>query len=136
MFQRYPNPFAKHVLSEDTLYREVRGDTLYSRRFLTKTNKLPKWGEKFFFGLKRYVPLLEESIVDPKNKVVTTYTRNVGLGMFMMAVEKVRYSVDPDNPENTLAVKEAWIESSLYGLRNGSQEFRRRTLQTELSPRL
>ena len=46
IFQRYPNPFARHVLSEDTVYREViNGTTLYTRRFLTKTNKIPKWGK-------------------------------------------------------------------------------------------
>ena len=123
VFQRYPNPFATHVLSDDTLHREVRGHTLYSRRFITKTNKLPKWGEKFFMGLKRYVPLVEESTVDTENRVLTTYTRNVGLGMFMMAVERVRYTVDPANPGNTIAVKEAWIESSLYGLRSAVKNF-------------
>ena len=35
VFQRYPNPHAQHVLSEDTLHREiVNDDTLYSRRYL------------------------------------------------------------------------------------------------------
>ena len=33
IFQRYPNPFARHVLSEDTTHRELIGpSTLYSRR--------------------------------------------------------------------------------------------------------
>ena len=71
IFLRYPNPLATHVLTEDTLHREIKGrDVLYSRRFLTKTNKLPKWGEKFFFNLKKYVPLVEESHVDREAKIV------------------------------------------------------------------
>ncbi len=35
----------------------------------------------------------------------------------MVATEKVRYVADPDNPNETIAIKEAWIESGLYGLR-------------------
>jgi hypothetical protein len=117
IFLRYPNPFSAHVLSEDTLFRKVDGHVLYSRRFLTKTNRLPKWGEKFLASFKKMVPLVEESVVDRRNKVITTYTRNVGLSRFMSAVEKVSYRQDPNDPNVTIAVKEAWIESGLYGLR-------------------
>ena len=71
IFLRYPNPLASHVLTEDTLYRELKdNDTLYSRRFLTKKNRLPKWGERFFANLNKYVPLVEESYVDRNSKVM------------------------------------------------------------------
>jgi len=130
IFQRYPNPLAEHVLSEDTLFRGVVTDevsgrpTLYSRRFLTKTNKFPKWGEPFMpASLRRYVPLVEESRVDPATQTIVTYTRNVGLSRFMSAVERVCYKPDPENPTQTLAVKEAWIESGLYGIRSAVKNF-------------
>lgn len=125
VFQRYPNPFATHVLSEDTMHRElIKPNVLYTRRFITKTNKIPKWGEKFLMGIARYVPLVEESFVDTKKKTVTTYTRNVGLSRFMTAVEKVVYSVDPSDPQrSTIAVKEAWVESGLYGIRSAVKNF-------------
>lgn len=125
-FQRYPNPFATHVLTEDTLHRELRdgGGALYTRRFITKTNPLPKWGEAFVVNMKRYVPLVEESVVDHRSRIVTTYTRNVGLSRFMSAVERVRYMANPDSPaDSTLAVKEVWIESGLYGLRSAVKSF-------------
>ena len=112
IFSRYPNPNATHVLSEDTVYREVSksGNILYSRRFLTKTNKLPKWGERRMpSSIYRFVPLVEESHVDRDSKTVTTYTRNIGLSRFMTAIEKVRYQPNPENPLETLAVKEAWV---------------------------
>ncbi|XP_059080869.1 PRELI domain-containing protein 1, mitochondrial-like [Tigriopus californicus] len=124
IFQRYPNPFATHVLSEDTVERGLlQPNVLYSKRFLTKTNKLPKWSEKFVIGIKRYVPLVEESIVDRDAKVITTYTRNVGLSRFMTAIEKVEYRRDPHDPSKTVAVKEAWIESGLYGLRSAVKNY-------------
>ena len=120
IFQRYPNPFSTHVLSEDTVHRAVvgaGGNVLYTRRFLTKTNKLPSWGEKYLSRFKKMVPLVEESTVDREKRIITTYTRNVGLSMFMSAIEKVSYRQHPNDPNVTIAVKEAWIESGLYGLR-------------------
>ncbi len=62
-------------------------------------------------------------MVDRDRRVITTYTRNVGLSRFMTAVERVRYSEHPDRPGETLAVKEAWIESGLYGLRSAVKSF-------------
>jgi len=124
IFQRYPNPFASHVLSEDTVYREVlTPGVLYSRRFVTKTNKVPKWGEKFISGLVRRVPLVEESFVDSINKTITLYTRNVGMGGFMTVAEKVVFKASETDPNTTIAVKEAWIESSFYGLRSAIKDF-------------
>jgi len=124
IFQRYPNPFASHVLSEDTVYREiVNGTTLYSRRFLTKTNKVPKWGERWLSGFRRTVPLLEESYVDNEKKTITVYTRNVGYSNFMTAIEKVVYKACPSNPNQTVALKQAWVESNFYGLRSAIKSF-------------
>ena len=41
-WQRYPNPYSEHVLSEDIVHQEVTSDQmLLSRRLLTKTNRLP-----------------------------------------------------------------------------------------------
>jgi len=124
IFQRYPNPFASHVLSEDTVYREIiNGTVLYSRRFFTKTNKIPKWGERWLSGFAKRVPLVEESFVDSANRTITTYTRNVGHANFMTVAEKVVYKECPDNPNQTIAVKEAWVESRFYGLRTAIKNF-------------
>ena len=133
------------MLSEDTVYREIiNGTTLYTRRFLTKTNKIPKWGERWLSGFRRSVPLLEESWVDTEARTITTYTRNVGLANFMSAIEKVVYKVfiiivnvkiiyrtlilsqhqtSPENPDHTVAVKSAWVESNFYGLRSAIKSF-------------
>ena len=58
-------------------------------RFLTKTNKVPSWGEKWLSGLARRVPLCEESFIDMQAQTITLYTRSVGLSTFMTAIEKV-----------------------------------------------
>lgn len=79
---RYPNPYSTHVLSEDTLFREMRGNQLYSRRLLTKTNRLPRWGERFVKTSQ--VSIVEESYINPANKTIVTYTRNIGFTRIMV----------------------------------------------------
>lgn len=82
-WKRYPNPYSSHVLSEDTVEREIRPDgKLYSKRILTKTNHVPKWGERFFKA--KFVCIVEESLVDPETKTLTTYTRNIGFNKIMV----------------------------------------------------
>jgi len=74
--------FSSHVLTEDTISREVKNGKLYSKRLLTKTNRVPKWGERFIS--KNIVKIMEESIVDPEAKTLTTYTRNLGYTKVMV----------------------------------------------------
>ncbi|XP_021712718.1 protein preli-like [Aedes aegypti] len=83
-WNRYPNPFSLHVLSEDTVCREIKNGKLHSKRLLTKTNRVPKWGERFFKA--KSVNILEESVVDPKERVLVTYTRNIGFNKIMVSV--------------------------------------------------
>lgn len=73
-----------HVLTEDTVSREVRNGKLYSKRILTKTNRIPKWGERFVST--RVVKIVEESVVDPQEKLLITYTRNIGLAKIMVII--------------------------------------------------
>ena len=42
---------------------------------------------------------------------------------FMTAVERVEFRPDPNNPNQTIAVKDAWIDSGLYGLRTAVKNF-------------
>ncbi|CDQ88878.1 unnamed protein product [Oncorhynchus mykiss] len=78
-WQRYPNPFSTHVLTEDVVLREVTADQrLLSRRLLTKTNRMPRWAEFLFpSNLSRSVYIVEDSVVDPVTKSLTTYTWNL-----------------------------------------------------------
>lgn len=111
-WKRYPNPQSKHVLTEDTVQREVRsGGQLFSKRLLTKTNSIPKWAERFVTA--NNVNIVEESIVDPKNKVLVTYTRNLGYAKVMSVIEKVVYKEDGNG--KTIAFRSAWIESQIRG---------------------
>lgn len=74
--------FSKHVLTEDTVHREIKNGKLFSKRILSKTNPIPKWAERFITA--RHVHIIEESICDPKNKILITYTRNLGYTKVMV----------------------------------------------------
>ncbi|CAG9808070.1 unnamed protein product [Chironomus riparius] len=118
-WQRYPNPYSSHVLSEDTLERQVtREGKLYSKRLITKTNKLPKWGERFFKA--KSVCIVEESLIDLKSKTLTTYTRNIGFNKIMNVIEKVVYR--SDGPK-TIAYRSAWIDSQVFGFASAIKAF-------------
>ncbi|XP_050689963.1 PRELI domain-containing protein 1, mitochondrial-like [Eriocheir sinensis] len=121
IWQRYPNPESSHVLSEDTVVRKVVDGQLHSKRLLTKTNRMPKWGERIISA--RNVNVIEESVVDPHKREMCTYTRNVGLTKVMTCIEKVTYRPCPDNPQWTIADRKAWIDSKIFGLSYAIQTF-------------
>ncbi|XP_065351561.1 protein preli-like [Cloeon dipterum] len=119
---RYPNPFSTHVLSEDTVFRQVDSKgQLRSLRLLTKTNLPPKWGEHVVSN--RTVKIIEESVVDPKTKTMTTYTRNIGYTKVMSITEKVVYRQSSESSNQTVAERTAWIDSQVFGLSRPIQAF-------------
>lgn len=110
-WHRYPNPSSTHVLTEDTIKREVRDGKLYTRRLLSKTNPVPKWGERFYKNTP--VKILEDSVLDLKSKTLITFTRNIGFKKIMKVDEIVEYKVQDDG--HTLAVRRAYITSQVFG---------------------
>lgn len=68
------------------MHREVTPDhKLLSRRLLTKTNRMPRWAERFFpANVAHSVYILEDSIVDPKNRTMTTFTWNINHARLMV----------------------------------------------------
>ncbi|XP_029995938.1 PRELI domain-containing protein 1, mitochondrial-like isoform X1 [Sphaeramia orbicularis] len=124
-WQRYPNPFSTHVLTEDVVYREVTADhRLLSRRLLMKTNRLPRWAEHFFpSGMSRSVYIIEDSIVDPVNRSLTTYTWNLNHTTLMSVEERCVFQDSLEQPASTQLKREAWISSSIYGFSRPIQEF-------------
>jgi len=146
VWQRYPNPFSRHVLSEDILERKIIKDKnesessrprLFTKRLLIKTNPLPKWGQRFVN--MRQVAVIEESILDRDRNLFITYTRNIGYTSTMNVIEKCIYtpsrSTTPVDDENstkpatttssgtTLLKREAWINSQLRGFSTVLQRF-------------
>jgi hypothetical protein len=114
---KYPNPFSKHVISEDVFHREIIDDNvLVSKRLLVKERMfhIPKWAETVVPQKQVYV--VEEAHCDPNKQTLTTYTRNFTLTSMMTVLEKCEYSKDPNDPESTICKKQAHIYSPvLFG---------------------
>ncbi len=121
-WQRYPNPYSKHVFSEDFVERKLLDDgRLYTKRVLTKTNRMPKWGRHLLSV--HSVPMIEEAVCDPKAMTLTTYTRNITFRYLMSVTERVTFSPDLENEDATLANKEVWINSEVFGLHAAIRSF-------------
>lgn len=121
-WSRYPNPFSSHVFSEDMVECAVGEDgVLRTKRLIVKTNKLPWWGKHLFSAKK--VAVVEETTVDPKGRVMTTYTRNIGLTIFMGTTEKNFYRVNDEKGQTTVCEKNVWITSDIVGLRSAIRKF-------------
>lgn len=119
--RRYPNPWSKHVLTEDVVSRCIEGTKLRTTKLISKTNRLPKWGEKFVSNPTGC--LVEESVIDPVNKTLTTYTRNITYQKLMVVEEKCEYQKSTDSKDWTLCKKQAWITSHIYGFSRPIEAF-------------
>ncbi|XP_047441721.1 PRELI domain containing 1a [Mugil cephalus] len=124
-WQRYPNPYSNHVLTEDIIFREVTpSNCLISRRLLTKTSRSPRWMERYLpkhMASSAYI--IEDSIVDPKKRTMTTLTWNISHARLMSVEERCHYRINPENGGWTEIKREAWISSNVYGLSRAIQEF-------------
>ncbi|CAF0703902.1 unnamed protein product [Brachionus calyciflorus] len=111
---KYPNPFSKHVISEDVISRTLtENNVLVSKRLLVKERNfhIPKWAEKYVTFKNVYV--IEETYCDANKKTFTSFTRNFSSNSLMTVIEKSVFTVDPNNPNQTICTKQAHIYSPL-----------------------
>ncbi|UJR21591.1 hypothetical protein I4U23_024673 [Adineta vaga] len=125
-WQKFPNPYTGHVLSEDTYYRTVTKDqVLISKRLLAKTNKLPRWGERIFSrGAASTIGfIIEESICDLKSKIFTTSTININLKSLMTVEEKCVFHPDKTDESRTICEKTVSAQGELFGFKTTLETF-------------
>ncbi|KAL8742769.1 MAG: hypothetical protein Q9190_004804 [Brigantiaea leucoxantha] len=99
-FLRYPNPYAKHVLSTDVIDRhfDAENQRLHTTRLHLKRSKLPpavlKLLPKGIFSANSDTGqsyILETSVVDAKEGWMKTETRNLEWTGILSVVEKQHY---------------------------------------------
>ncbi|XP_057305644.1 PRELI domain-containing protein 1, mitochondrial-like [Hydractinia symbiolongicarpus] len=120
-YKRYPNPYSKHVLSEDVLSRHVENNILKTIRIYSKTNETPSWLQRILPTATAYI--LEESHVDIETKTIVTYTKNLTLTTFLKVEEKSIFKISNDNKDWTSVRRQSWISSSFYGLCHAFESF-------------
>lgn len=89
---RYPNPYAKHVLSSDTLDSFVDDEgRLHTTRLVVKTGLLPEFIMPYL-GSSVQSWVIEKSVIDPKRQEVSAYSANVDHHRFVKVEEFLKYS--------------------------------------------
>eukprot|EP01134_Creolimax_fragrantissima_P003534 CFRG3534T1 len=114
--RKYPNPFSSHVVVCDVIERLVdEQGRLVSQRLLEKTNNKPKLAEVFLGKEKTHGFVLEDSVIDAKNKTMKTVTRNLTFSRILFVEETCEYTVSPENTGYTRCVTSARIVCPMWG---------------------
>ncbi|SCU92466.1 LANO_0E01002g1_1 [Lachancea nothofagi CBS 11611] len=117
-FNRYPNPYASHVLSIDTLSRKISpAGELCTTRLIKKTGRLPQW-VKPFLGKISDSWIIEKSEVDIKNKELRTYTRNLDHTRIIQVEEFTTYRYNAQSGETDASSKVKFSSGFNVGVRN------------------
>ncbi|KAK9378983.1 PRELI-like family-domain-containing protein [Kockiozyma suomiensis] len=97
-FLRYPNPYATHVISVDTLERYVDDQgRLHTKRLVVKRGKLPQWCKALLSTSKLNISesmILETSIIDPRSELILSESKNIDFTKVMRVVETATYKGD------------------------------------------
>lgn len=89
---RYPNPYANHVLSSDVLETSIDSDgCLRQTRLVVKTGRLPKF-IKPFLGDNLNSWIIEKIVVNPKTQQLKSYTSNIDHHKFIRVEEYLTFS--------------------------------------------
>uniref|UniRef100_A0A914XYH9 PRELI/MSF1 domain-containing protein n=1 Tax=Panagrolaimus superbus TaxID=310955 RepID=A0A914XYH9_9BILA len=104
-FDRYPNSFAKHIVSEDVIDRKITENTIFTKKLIVKKGasflkSVPNWMSRL--NTIQIVPTLEESIYDRKTNTLITYTRNIAHAELFNMDEKSVYR-EVDNNRTSLS---------------------------------
>ncbi|PAV88573.1 hypothetical protein WR25_14578 [Diploscapter pachys] len=106
-WDRYPNSYSKHILSEDVLERRITNSSIVTKKLIVKEGssilkRIPRWVSRL--TEIRIVPVVEESIYDRATRSLTTYTRNVSHNELFALHERCVYkntSTDSTHPHHS-----------------------------------
>lgn len=96
LHRKYPNPYATHVYSVDTMERSVDPETgiIRSERLIGVQQGAPKWITKLFH-LPPTAYVREVVFVDPSKPSATTMSVNLSLAQYVSCLELITYTPHP-----------------------------------------
>ncbi|CAI5756268.1 unnamed protein product [Candida verbasci] len=120
---RYPNPFAKHVLSIDTLdYHIDSQGQLCKTNLIVKQGRLPKFIKPFIGSANLKSWIIEKIIINPKSKSMITYTSNIDHHKFIRVEEMLKYR-EKDNNNTTEVLSKVKFSSNLFGFKRKIEQW-------------
>ncbi|KAI5957300.1 hypothetical protein KGF54_000228 [Candida jiufengensis] len=121
---RYPNPYAKHVLSVDTLdsHIDTRGQ-LNITRVIVKTGRLPNFIKPFLGSTNLNSWIIEKLIINPNTKTMKSYTSNIDHRRFIRVEEFLNFKQDNQLPNLVELNAKVKFSSNLIGLKSKIEEW-------------
>jgi len=104
-WQKYPNPHNQAVLGTDVVDRRVENGVLHSHRIITSDWGLADWVQRLI-GTNRVCYASEKSKVDPKNRLMEMYSKNLTFNSYVNMEEKMTYTADPEDDSRTMCKQE------------------------------
>ncbi|EMG49276.1 UPS1 Protein UPS1 [Candida maltosa Xu316] len=129
-FNRYPNPYAKHVLSIDTIecFIDAKGQ-LNTTRLIVKTGRLPNF-IKPLLGNNLNSWIIEKSLINPQKKTLLTYTSNLDHRKFIRVEEYLKYKSIGD--ELTSLESKVKFSSNLFGFKQKIEQWSHNRFSTNI----
>lgn len=124
-FNRYPNPYASHVISIDTLSRETDSKGhLHTTRLIKKSGKMPRWS-KVFLGKVTDSWIIERSIVDPEGSTMKTYTKNLDHTRIIKVEEFTTYRREEGGSRTNVTSEVKFSSGFSLGVKNKIEDWSR-----------
>ena len=128
---RYPNPFAKHVLSIDTLDNHIdNSGNLIITKLMVKTGRLPKF-IKPILGTNLNSWIIEKTIINPKTKKLLTYSANIDHRKFIKVEEYLSFSKADEF--STLVKGKVKFSSNLFGFKQRIEDWSQQKFTNNLN---
>ncbi|MPC32774.1 protein slowmo-like isoform X1 [Portunus trituberculatus] len=108
VWRKYPNPHNPAVVGTDVIERHVMNGVLHTHRLISSRWGLPNWAQTIL-GADRVCYGYEHSEVNPEERTMTMRTRNLTFASTVSMDERLVYSPDPNNSENTVLRQETII---------------------------
>ncbi|CAH6718781.1 protein Ups1p, mitochondrial [[Candida] jaroonii] len=120
---RYPNPYAKHVLSIDTIENFIDNDgNLHITKLMVKTGRLPSF-IKPFLGSNLNSWIIEKTIINPHTSKLVTYSANIDHRRFIKVEEYITYRKLSDGVTNVN--NKVLFSSNFIGFKQRIEEWSR-----------
>lgn len=133
IFNRYPNPYATHVLSIDTLSRKIDANgNLLTTRLVRKKGKLPKWIEYIIGSRITESWMIEFSTVDPKQMILKSFKKNIDHVRILQVEEYTTYSYDAVNKNTVVNSKVKFTSGFHVGIRNKIENLSRNKFEASV----